>query len=372
MALAPFLNAEDIIAPLARWWAQREPGRTNVTITGVDIPRANGMSSETVLFTASWRENGVVHERELVARVIPPGGSIFPTYDFKREAQAMTATRTTTSAPAPEVLGIEEDPAILGAPFLLMQRLHGRVLPDDPPFTVASWFLELDPAGRRKVIDNAVATIVEIQHADTSAMDPGTLGHPSAGSDPFTQQVQYWRGLYEAWGGCENPHPVIESAFDWIAQNTPAAPDEIVISWGDARLANVMFNDHLEVTGVLDWELVALGAREIDLAWFLFIVRFYTEGIGVAVPDGHPSRDEIIEHYTRLSGHTPDNLEPYEVLAALRVSIVIMRFAMIMIQEQQLPPDATMALSNPASRLLAAMLDLPIPSGDVGWVDGHR
>ena len=42
---------------LERWFASRHSAWAGVRVTGMDIPSANGMSSETVLFDVSWTED---------------------------------------------------------------------------------------------------------------------------------------------------------------------------------------------------------------------------------------------------------------------------------------------------------------------------
>jgi len=43
-----------------------------------------------------------------------------------------------------------------------------------------------------------------------------------------------------------------------------------------------------------------------------------------------------------------------------------------MIDLGALPPDAALPLANPASAALAAMLDLPAPTAQAGWITGNR
>ena len=62
-----------------------------------------------------------------------------------------------------------------------------------------------------------------------------------------------------------------------------------MLSWGDARIGNMMFGDDLAVNGVLDWEMVGLGSPDIELGWWLFILRHHTEGIGAPLPPGFPT-----------------------------------------------------------------------------------
>ena len=41
------------------------------SVTSVEVPAANGMSNETVLFDATWIEDGIRAEHRLVARIAP-------------------------------------------------------------------------------------------------------------------------------------------------------------------------------------------------------------------------------------------------------------------------------------------------------------
>jgi hypothetical protein len=49
-----------------------------------------------------------------------------------------------------------------------------------------------------------------------------------------------------------------------------------------------------------------------------------------------------------------------------------MRVGSILIDARLLPADATMPIINPASQLLATILELPSPTGDRVWITGNR
>ncbi|MFF2028037.1 hypothetical protein ACFVW2_40515, partial [Streptomyces sp. NPDC058171] len=73
---------------LQRWLAAQLPSDAAPEVTHVHLPDANGMSSETILFDATW--SGEVHP--LVARVAPADTTmpVFPDYDLDGQFQAMT------------------------------------------------------------------------------------------------------------------------------------------------------------------------------------------------------------------------------------------------------------------------------------------
>ena len=57
MALANTRDPQQSAAQLTAW-LKGKTGAGDVSVTGVETPQASGLSNETLLFTASWTENG--------------------------------------------------------------------------------------------------------------------------------------------------------------------------------------------------------------------------------------------------------------------------------------------------------------------------
>jgi len=113
---------------------------------------------------------------------------------------------------------------------------------------------------------------------------------------------------------------------------------------------------------VLDWEMVSLGSPEADLAWFLFLDRHHSEGVGTPRLPGFPSREATVERYAERTGHAPRHLHYYEVFAAFRFSVIMIRLAQQLQVLGLLPADSDFETNNIPSRLLARLLDLPPPA----------
>ena len=67
---------------MARWLSTKLPGGAQPEVTvesGVD---ANGMSSETIILTARWTQDGEPRQQRFVTRVAPTAQDVpvFPTY----------------------------------------------------------------------------------------------------------------------------------------------------------------------------------------------------------------------------------------------------------------------------------------------------
>jgi aminoglycoside phosphotransferase (APT) family kinase protein len=362
MALVSRTDLTSSTIALRDWLGARRPEAQGLAVSDVDVPTASGFSNETIFFTATWRERDGQHAQRLVARLQTDGPGLYPVYDIGLQYRVMRALDGSGVA-VPRMLWIEEDPSVLGAPFFVMERLDGRVPADDPPFTASGWVLDLDPDARARLCDNALEQLVRIHAIDADGLGVDFLARPELGDSPLEQELAFYQRYYE-WAGNGERHRIIESAFAWLAANQPADGGARVISWGDARIGNMMFGDELEVVGVLDWEMAAFGAPEQDLGWWLFMHRHHTEGFGLPHPEGFPLREDVIARYEELSGRTVRNIAYYEVLAALRGAVIMVRLARMMIDAGLLPADCGMAENNGSSRILAALLGVPAPDGD--------
>jgi aminoglycoside phosphotransferase (APT) family kinase protein len=371
MALKNIIDPDTARPQLERWYAANHPAAQDIQVTNLRIPSANGMSSETILFDISWTDNGQPYTQPSVARVTPTSAGLLPEYNLAHERQVIDAVAASTGVRVPATYGIETDASVLGAPFLVMERLDGRVPTDDPPFTSTGWVTELSPTEQARMYDNALVAMAGIQSADISGFGPDIVGHQDRRGSSLVQQVAHYERLY-AWAAGDRLHPTIDGALEWIHANFPAHEAPPGLSWGDARVGNMMFGDDLSVNGVLDWEMATIGEAELDLAWFMFLNRTYTEGMGLPAVPGWLPRETTIARYEELIGRPLLNFYFHEILAATRASILMMRIGMMMIEAGLLPEDASIPVSNPASQLLATMIGLPSPGEAPAWISGHR
>src|SRR5207244_12421350 len=119
------------------------------------------------------------------------------------------------------------------------------------------------------------------------------------------------RGPAGAAGG--RPEPVIEAGLAWLRRHRPA-DEPLGLCWGDARIGNMIFAG-ARCRAVLDWEMATLGNPEQDLAWWLFLDRHHSEGIGLERLAGLPRRDEQVARYEELMGPPVRHLDYYGVFA---------------------------------------------------------
>ncbi|OHV05461.1 phosphotransferase family protein [Mycobacterium talmoniae] len=343
-----------------------------VDVTDLVIPEASGMSSQTVLFEAVVDDGDARAKRGFVVRVPPEGEGVFPDYDMAREARVMSVLATATDVPVPNVVAHETTGDVLGTEFLLVDRVHGEVPADDPPFTTAGFVVELSDQQRATMWDAGLRAIAGIQSIDPLDHGLGFLRHTDLGGDTvLDEELAYWRRFYQ-WAAGDQRSPTIDAAFEKLEATKPTDDGPLVVSWGDGRFGNLMFGPDQEVTGVFDWEMATLGRREVDLGYWLFFDEVYSSGLGIPRLTGFPGRDATVARFEELTGHTVRDLEWFEAWAALRGACLIVRVGNLMISHGFLPEGHAMPWNNPAAQVLAQLLDLPQPSGEAGWITGNR
>jgi aminoglycoside phosphotransferase (APT) family kinase protein len=111
--------------------------------------------------------------------------------------------------------------------------------------------------------------------------------------------------------------------------------------------------------------MAAIGPREIDLSWFIFLHRFFQDIAEFFELPGIPGflrRSQVERRYAELTGYECRDMDFYLVYAALRHAIVMARIKRRMAHfgEDQLPDDLDDYVMHRASldKLLA---------GTYGW-----
>jgi len=345
-------DREDLHRRLVTWLATKV---TDPEVSELVVPESNGMSSETLLFESTWRDDtgagpgsgssGAVVTQACAARLVPDpdAAPVFPVYDLERQFRVMRLVGERSRVPVPRTLWLELDPEAIGSPFFVMERVEGLVPPDIMPYPFGSWLSEAPHADQARLQDASVRVLAELHDADVTAGDVAFLELDRPGSTALRRHLAEQRSYYE-WVVADGVRsPLIERTFEWLEGHWPVAEGAPVISWGDARIGNMMFRD-FEPVAVLDWEMCAVGPREIDIGWMVYLHRFLDD---IAIQAGLPGMpnfmrlDDVAQAYERHAGHTPQDLDFYTMYAALRHAIVMSRVArrQVLFGEIAMPED---------------------------------
>jgi len=232
-------------------------------------------------------------ERLVVRR--PPEGELLPTsHDMMREVRFLDAFRD-TAVPVATVRARCEDPAVLGAPFYVMERKDGIVLQDGEPDHLR------DPEVLGRLCDETIDVLANIHSADWR--DRGLPGRPTG---YLARQVARWSSQLGLTPSAKRLMG-LERLTDWVTAHVPADIETSIVH-GDYGFHNLIIgHDTPKVCAVLDWEMATLGDPIADLVWFL-------QGWGVDRNEsGNPAnyvttwpgartREQMLERYSARTG----------------------------------------------------------------------
>ena len=154
--------------------------------------------------------------------------------------------------PVPRVLVTCHDAAVLGAPFLVMERAAGRPMLD--------WYTKFPHCLR------LAANVVALQHRLhsfdterlTTAFERRGVRLPVFDLEASLERLSLRVGK-----------PGMEwtsLGLDWLIEHQPSHPNEPVICHGDLHPGNMLVDD-TEVSAVIDWSNVKVADRALDLGW---------------------------------------------------------------------------------------------------------
>jgi aminoglycoside phosphotransferase (APT) family kinase protein len=345
-------------ASLARWLRGKLPAASEILVSELVAPQASGFSNETLLFDLAWTEGGRRRSESLVVRIQPTGYQVFPEYDMRMQFDTMRLLAK-AGVPVPKTYWLElEDTSLLGAPFYVMGKVTGRAASDRPPYTLEGWLKDATPAEQERVWWGGIESMAKIHSLDWRAAGFGFVDRPELGATPLDQQMTYYE-RYLRWAARGRPQPTVDAAWEWLRKNKPDDRADSLL-WGDARIGNILF-DGTRPAAVLDFEMVTHGSGEQDLAWAIFLDRHHSEGLGVPRLPGFPSFPDTVARYESLTGHKVRHLKFYEVWAAFRFAVIMIRIAQQMVHYGVMPSDSTFETNNTVTNLLAKDLGLPAP-----------
>ena len=190
MALLNQLDDASATRALTGWLAGKLPNATDVSVTELSIPQSAGMSMTTILFDASWTEEGTPVTAALVARVAPPEPGVFMDPDLQKEFTLLKTLGEHTSLALPKIRWYEGDRSVLGSEFVVVDRAYGDVPADDPPYVVAGWVLDLEPSRRGLLYDRAIDVVAAVSATDWQELGLGELlDKPQYGAPGIDQQL---------------------------------------------------------------------------------------------------------------------------------------------------------------------------------------
>jgi aminoglycoside phosphotransferase (APT) family kinase protein len=336
---------------LGEWLAARLADASSVEVVSLRPPSDNGGSSETYFATVRIAVGGAIRSEDWVVRFNGRDYRLFLRENFDTQYRLLNWLAAETDVPVPAIRFYEPDPAILGSAFWVMERVEGRVPPDNPPYNVGGFVFEASSQDRRRLWRSGLETLARIARLDPARAP--TIVTPRAGESGLEENLRHWTESMD-WASQGDPPKLLRVANDWLWSHMPSRR-ETGLSWGDARIGNMVFRD-FECVAVLDWETITLAGAQLDLAHWLLMDEYYTTGLGLPPLDGFGGRDETIALWEQLTGRRADQLGWHEVLAGFRLAVNMRRgltFWPPELAAKLVDPDGESVMSRHLRRVLA-------------------
>ncbi|MEY2571499.1 MAG: hypothetical protein QOE63_1849 [Acidimicrobiaceae bacterium] len=312
-------DLDAIGAGFVRWYQRHRPEVSDVGLSPFRTNPSSGFSSETLLFEVSYLEGKRRTTEASVLRLPPAGGGLFPSYDLAQQAATqnlLDAAGVPTAAPAIH----EADESWIGTDFLFMPQVRGRIPSDFYPFK--GWLKDADADEQRACYESYVDALLALHHVEVDDAVVDLLARPTGIG--VQAELAWWAG-YLAWATEDEPDPQLVDAFEWARATAPQS-DAALITWGDARFANAVFDDRGRVRCLLDWEQAALGPAELDIGWWFATRRPAAEALGLPIDQELPGfldRTDTVRRLEAGLGRPLDELEWYEAFASVRMGTCI-------------------------------------------------
>jgi aminoglycoside phosphotransferase (APT) family kinase protein len=258
-------------------------------------------------------------EKEMVLRRPPFGSKVKTAHDMGREYNVLSKLHR--AYPAPKPLLHCTDESVLGAPFYLMERVHGVILRKEVPEG-----LELPPATARRLSESFIDNLAALHGLDYAALGLAELGKPEG---YMQRQVKGWIERYA--GSKTHELPQVEKLSAWLKERMPARSAAALIH-NDYKYDNMILDsqDITLVRAVLDWEMCTLGDPLSDLATALAYwvqaddpsdIRPARWG-PTSIP-GSLTRAELLERYRIKTGRDVSDIVFYYVFALFKTAVII-------------------------------------------------
>lgn len=267
-------------------------GGPDVRVTGAQL-LAGGRCKITALVE---QEGAVALPASLVLRQDWDGGATDTTVAGEF---ALIAKLYDRGVRVPRPLLVENDPVVLGSPFIMVERIAGRVeggLYDPPPSRTL--MLELaEQLGRIHATPLADVEPLLGHIPRQTATDPADI-------DRFAE--------WHAQVGIRSR--LVDAAIDWLRANGDLAGDDLSLIHNDFGFHNSLVHEgHL--SAVLDWELACIGHPASDLGY----IKHFVDKV---VP-----WDDFIAAYVAAGGFTiaPETVRYHAIWNAVRLYGLIMQ-----------------------------------------------
>ncbi len=272
------------------------------------LPGGQGITTIRPLTTGFSNETYLIEGLDIILRLPPAAGAMLDGRDVVGQGRIYKELVTAPGAPpVPRIITICADPAIIGVPFFVMERIAGESIDD---MVMAPWFVEGSDALRNQICRDWVSAV-----ASLSKLAPlATLGSVVTPED----DARMWREFART-ADC----PALVALFDRLLTAPAPLSGVPAVTQGDPKLSNIMWQDQ-RITAVLDWEMALNGEPLADLGYMLFFFASdYHSATRAQKLPGMLTRDEVIDRWEQVSGRSAAGVAWHEIAQIGKTAAII-------------------------------------------------
>ena len=256
-------------------WLRKVAGFEHARVTAI-TPLDGGASNITCRVSLSGGP-----QESVVLRVQRDRG-IFEPYDVIREGEVLRRLRRSL-VPVPALLACEPDPAVLGAPFILMEWV------DAPHMGVAG------PAASYPAFTAAVASIHAVPWRPLGL---DFLGVPESAGTALGGELDLIYARKQKFVG--SSVPLLDKAHGLLRRTIPT-DGALDFCQGDINVFNYLFRDG-QVVAVVDWEQARISDRRSDVGQLVALSHLK------GAPFGPAASTPFVQMYEATAGLSLPNM----------------------------------------------------------------
>jgi len=260
----------------------------------IDLARiSDGWETDVYSFAVEHGADAEQKRDELILRIYPGENA---TQKAEHEFSTMKQLGE-VGYPVPRVLLLEQNSALLGRPFVIMERIIGRsmgVISDESPIE-----------RKLELLTQFCRMFADLHTLDWRPFAPDpSLYETRDMSEIVGRQISQWQDTVDAF-----QISAFDSVFSWLREQLPdvrcGTPSVLHM---DYHPYNILMRED-GAAFVIDWTSSDISDYRLDLAWTLLLMSTY----------GSPeSAKFVLDEYGRAAGHSIEQIAYFEVVACLR------------------------------------------------------
>ncbi|MEM7465963.1 MAG: phosphotransferase family protein [Pseudomonadota bacterium] len=269
------------------------------------LEKSDGHAGLTYLFGVKDGQNQL---SEFVLKIPPAGVRLKGNTDVLRQAPLLNALND-AGLPVPKVPYAYDENAWFDRPFIVMEKLPGRV------FFVWEPHQSFAHEGEQalSIWRQCVEQLSALHRIDWQSVLPDWEAPEELGDNLARWQAIYRHALEPNW---------IQLAEETERRLIDHLPDDYQLGLfhGDFQPGNLLYEDY-QFVAVIDWELSGISAQALDLGWLLMVVD-EKNWISNYRPVSPISEQEVLSIYQSGMGYLPDDHIWFQAFAGYRLASI--------------------------------------------------